>query len=312
MSLRRLRRAGGGRRRPRSCPLPDHWNFAEGAALPVTYATAYAGLVRYGGLRAGERVLIHSAAGSVGIAATQIAKIVGAEVFGTASPPKHDAIRRFGVDHPLTTARTTWSTRSAGSPGRSAARPRHGRGRRAQLQAELLAPSGRRAARVLRRVRGAGRRAPQPAPRAAGAGADAALRPAQADERVEVGDRPQHAQAVGRQGVARGVHRPASGVDRRRPPAAGGGRAFPLEEGAEATATSTPARTSARWSSSCEAWLRCSPDRRSGCAPRLRRCSPRYAFPRCLAAPPAPSPSSPPSGGITRGGRQPQAQGERR
>ncbi len=82
-------------------PLPDHWNYAEGAAMPVTYATAYAALIRYGGLRAGERVLIHSAAGGVGISATQIAKIVGAEVFGAASPGKHDAIRRFGVDHPV-------------------------------------------------------------------------------------------------------------------------------------------------------------------------------------------------------------------
>jgi NADPH:quinone reductase-like Zn-dependent oxidoreductase len=82
-------------------PLPEGWSFAEGAAAPVSYATAYAGLVRYGGLRAGERVLIQAAAGSVGIAATQIAKLVGAEVFGTASPPKHDAIRGFGVDHPV-------------------------------------------------------------------------------------------------------------------------------------------------------------------------------------------------------------------
>jgi NADPH:quinone reductase-like Zn-dependent oxidoreductase len=82
-------------------PLPDDWSFAEGAAAPVAYATAYAALVRYGGLRAGERVLIHSAAGSVGIAATQVAKLVGAEVFGSASPPKHEAIRGFGVDHPV-------------------------------------------------------------------------------------------------------------------------------------------------------------------------------------------------------------------
>ena len=66
-------------------PLPDGWSYSEGAAMPVTYATAYAGLVRYGGLRAGERVLIQAAAGGVGIAATQIAKLVGAEVYGTAS-----------------------------------------------------------------------------------------------------------------------------------------------------------------------------------------------------------------------------------
>jgi NADPH:quinone reductase-like Zn-dependent oxidoreductase len=82
-------------------PMPDGWSYAEGAALPVAYATAYAGLVRYGGLRVGERVLIQAAAGGVGIAATHVAKLVGAEVYGTASPAKHDAIRGFGVDHPI-------------------------------------------------------------------------------------------------------------------------------------------------------------------------------------------------------------------
>jgi NADPH:quinone reductase-like Zn-dependent oxidoreductase len=82
-------------------PLPDLWSFAEGAAMPVAYSTAYAALIRYGSLHAGERVLIQAAAGGVGIAATQIAKLVGAEVFGTASPAKHGALRSFGVDHPL-------------------------------------------------------------------------------------------------------------------------------------------------------------------------------------------------------------------
>src|ERR671911_1768131 len=81
--------------------LPDGWSYSEGAAMPVTYATAYAGLIRYGGLREGERVLIQAAAGGVGIAATQIAKLAGAEVYGTASPEKHDAIRGFGVDNPV-------------------------------------------------------------------------------------------------------------------------------------------------------------------------------------------------------------------
>jgi len=81
--------------------MPDGWSYPEGAALPVAYATAYAGLVRYGGLRSGERALIHSAAGGVGIAATHVAKLIGAEVYGTASPAKHDAIRGFGVDHPV-------------------------------------------------------------------------------------------------------------------------------------------------------------------------------------------------------------------
>ena len=83
-------------------PLPDDWSFEEGAALPVIYATAYAGVIRYGSLREGERVLIQAAAGGVGIAAVQIAKLAGAgEIYGTASPGKHDAIRGFGVDHPI-------------------------------------------------------------------------------------------------------------------------------------------------------------------------------------------------------------------
>src|ERR687898_2310284 len=81
--------------------MPDGWSYGEGAAMPVTYSTAYAGLVRYGGLRPGERVLIQAAAGGVGTAATQIAKLLGAEVYGTGSPAKHDAIRGFGVDNPV-------------------------------------------------------------------------------------------------------------------------------------------------------------------------------------------------------------------
>jgi NADPH:quinone reductase-like Zn-dependent oxidoreductase len=81
--------------------VPEGWSFEEAAALPVNYATAYGILLRYGSLRAGERVLVHAAAGGVGIAATQIAKLTGAEVFGTASASKHDAIREIGVDHPI-------------------------------------------------------------------------------------------------------------------------------------------------------------------------------------------------------------------
>jgi len=82
-------------------PLPARLSFEQGAAFPVNYATAYAALVRMGGLRVGDRVLIHAAAGGVGISATQIAKRVGAEIFGTASASKHDAIRAQGVQHPI-------------------------------------------------------------------------------------------------------------------------------------------------------------------------------------------------------------------
>jgi NADPH:quinone reductase-like Zn-dependent oxidoreductase len=79
-------------------PLPDRLSFEQGAAIPVNYSTAWAALIGYGSLRPGERVLIQAAAGGVGIAATQLAKRHGAEVHGTASPHKHDAIRANGVD----------------------------------------------------------------------------------------------------------------------------------------------------------------------------------------------------------------------
>ena len=82
-------------------PLPDHLSFEQGAAFCVNYGTAYAALILMGGLRRDNLVLIHSAAGGVGIAATQIARNVGAEIFGTASAAKHEAIRAQGVHHPI-------------------------------------------------------------------------------------------------------------------------------------------------------------------------------------------------------------------
>jgi NADPH:quinone reductase-like Zn-dependent oxidoreductase len=88
--------------------LPDELSFEQGAAIPVNYATAWAALLRFGSLQSGERVLIHAAAGGVGTAATQIAKRAGAEVWGTASPGKHEAIRGFGVDHPVDYTRRGW------------------------------------------------------------------------------------------------------------------------------------------------------------------------------------------------------------
>ena len=82
-------------------PLPDRLSFAQGAAFCVNYGTAYAALILMGGLRGDSRVLIHSAAGGVGIAATQVARNVGAEIFGTASAAKHDVLRALGVQHPI-------------------------------------------------------------------------------------------------------------------------------------------------------------------------------------------------------------------
>jgi len=82
-------------------PLPDRLSFEQGAAFPVNYGTAYAALVLMGGMRQGDRVLIHAAGGGVGISAAQIARNAGAEVFGTASPGKHEAIRAQGVTHAI-------------------------------------------------------------------------------------------------------------------------------------------------------------------------------------------------------------------
>jgi NADPH:quinone reductase-like Zn-dependent oxidoreductase len=89
-------------------PLPEGLSFEQGAAIPVNYGTAWAALIGYGALQPGERVLIHSAGGGVGIAATQIAKRFGAEVYGTASPSKHERIRELGVDHALDYTSEGW------------------------------------------------------------------------------------------------------------------------------------------------------------------------------------------------------------
>ena len=87
----------------RDCvPLPERLSFEQGAAIPVNYATAWAALVGYGSLQPGERVLIHSAGGGVGIAAVQLARRFGAsEIYGTASPAKHQRVRELGYDHVL-------------------------------------------------------------------------------------------------------------------------------------------------------------------------------------------------------------------
>ncbi|WP_416975921.1 SDR family NAD(P)-dependent oxidoreductase, partial [Streptomyces sp. 4F14] len=82
-------------------PVPDGWSFADAAAVPVVFATAWYGLVDVAEARRGERVLIHSAAGGVGMAAVRIARHLGLEVFATASPAKHDVLVAMGVapDH---------------------------------------------------------------------------------------------------------------------------------------------------------------------------------------------------------------------
>ncbi|GAA1503966.1 type I polyketide synthase [Sphaerisporangium rubeum] len=78
-------------------PIPDGWTYAQAAGVPAVFTTAYHGLVELARLRPGERVLIHAAAGGVGLAALQLARHLGAEVFATASPAKWHALRELGV-----------------------------------------------------------------------------------------------------------------------------------------------------------------------------------------------------------------------
>ena len=78
---------------------PANMSAQEAASIPVNYLTAWQLIVAMGALKAGETVLIHSAGGGVGVAATQIAKHIGATVIGTASAAKHSALRALGVDH---------------------------------------------------------------------------------------------------------------------------------------------------------------------------------------------------------------------
>ena len=110
------------RSRPtRSLPLPKRLSFEQGAAFPVNYGTAYAALVIMGGLKEGDRVLIHAAAGGVGIAATQVARQIGAEIFGTASAVQARRDPRPGRRASRSTTETRTSPpRRCGSPAGSA------------------------------------------------------------------------------------------------------------------------------------------------------------------------------------------------
>jgi NADPH2:quinone reductase len=80
-------------------PFPDSMSFVEAAAFPVQYLTAYHALTTCGRATAGESVLIHAAAGGVGTAAVQIAKLLGLHVIGTASSEeKRKRVLDLGAD----------------------------------------------------------------------------------------------------------------------------------------------------------------------------------------------------------------------
>jgi acyl transferase domain-containing protein/NADPH:quinone reductase-like Zn-dependent oxidoreductase/NADP-dependent 3-hydroxy acid dehydrogenase YdfG/acyl carrier protein len=78
--------------------VPEDWSFVKAASMPIATLTAYYGLLDLARLQRGERVLVHAGAGGVGMAAVQLARHLGAEVFATAHPDKWETLRYFGLD----------------------------------------------------------------------------------------------------------------------------------------------------------------------------------------------------------------------
>lgn len=92
--------------------IPSGLSYRVAAALPVNYLTAYFALFETGPLRAGDRVLIHAAAGGVGTAAIQLARTAEVEVYGTVgSDRKVEAIRELGVTEPINYRLEDWRER---------------------------------------------------------------------------------------------------------------------------------------------------------------------------------------------------------
>ena len=118
-------------------------------------------------------MLIHAAAGGVGISATQIARAIGAEIFGTASASKHDAIRAQGVDHAIDYRNQDFEDEVMRITERRGRRRRHRRDRPDRASARLPAAAPRRAADHVRASRGPDRREARHPRRAQGPGADA-------------------------------------------------------------------------------------------------------------------------------------------
>jgi synaptic vesicle membrane protein VAT-1 len=86
--------------------LPAGMPFDDAAAIPVNYLTAYHSMFAMGNLQPGDRILIHGAAGGVGIAAVQLARARGLVIFGTAGPAKQEYLRKIGVDHAIDYSKT--------------------------------------------------------------------------------------------------------------------------------------------------------------------------------------------------------------
>ncbi|OBG91717.1 polyketide synthase [Mycobacterium sp. E3251] len=79
-------------------PMPADWSYAEAAAISAVFTTAYMAFVHLADVKPGQRVLVHAAAGGVGMAAVQLGRYLGLEIFATASRGKWDTLRAMGFD----------------------------------------------------------------------------------------------------------------------------------------------------------------------------------------------------------------------
>nr|APD71868.1 type I polyketide synthase 3 [Streptomyces sp.] len=78
--------------------IPEHWSFTDAVTVPAAFLTAYHALVDLARIQPGDKILIHTATGGVGMAAVQLARHLGAEIYATASAPKWDTLRAMGLD----------------------------------------------------------------------------------------------------------------------------------------------------------------------------------------------------------------------
>jgi len=92
--------------------LPDYLTFEEAAAFPLSFQTAWCGLVHRAGLRRGETLLVHAAAGGTGLAAVQLGRALGARVIATAgSSRKLEVARANGADVCIDYSTEAWVER---------------------------------------------------------------------------------------------------------------------------------------------------------------------------------------------------------
>jgi NADPH:quinone reductase-like Zn-dependent oxidoreductase len=124
-------------------PLPAGWSAEQGAAFPVVYLTAHHILVRVAAAQRGETVLVHAAAGGVGLAVAELGRLMGFRVLGLASSGKHAILREYGVE-PLDSRDPRWfdAVRAAAPRGVDVALDGVG-GDSWRHDYRLLAPAGR-------------------------------------------------------------------------------------------------------------------------------------------------------------------------